>query len=555
MSIKKIGIKNFRVFKEETSFHLKPITILTGTNNSGKSSFLKLLNLLQQSVKDLNSLNTLNFEKGNHNLGTFENSISWGSENEDMSIVFDFPLDFFDEDFKLEIIYHKMGENGYIKSFKIYNRYRKLIALENIKLENVIDYQSFVSGESAYDYEFSFDLEYIKKFIYQEKAKNAVSNVSNENPEDFLFYSYSFFDKEENKRIDLNEIAKKSNKKELKENLLLIEKTSDIFQKVEIDNYQLKRMNTDLFSECFTDDNTDPLIFWKECYRVGSALSSKFKGDFFKNDEEFNFFDDVVRVDIDDENLSIFRNIVLNNIQNNLDKLKYSISDIEFLSAQRGCSNSESEEVVKQFSSLYLDMGDVFLKKALKLLNINGEITVDRVHGRYTTVSLVQNNNKTNILDLGYGYSQVIPILLKILVTTHLHATKKSEIEDEKVNENPTLIIEEPESNLHPNLQSKLADVFVLANKTFGLKFIIETHSEYLIRKFQYLTAKNEINQDDSVIYYFNSDEFVNSSEPKVKHIFINEYGGLTDSFGPGFFDEATKLQFDLIRLQKQQMN
>ena len=555
MSIKKIGIKNFRVFKEETSFHLKPITILTGTNNSGKSSFLKLLNLLQQSVKDLNSLNTLNFEKGNHNLGTFENSISWGSENEDISIVFDFPLDFFDEDFKLEIIYHKMGENGYIKSFKIYNRYRKLIALENIKLENVIDYQSFVSGESAYDYEFSFDLEYIKKFIYQEKAKNAVSNVSNENPEDFLFYSYSFFDKEENKRIDLNEIAKKSNKKELKENLLLIEKTSDIFQKVEIDNYQLKRMNTDLFSECFTYDNTEPLLFWKESYRVGSALSSKFKGDFFKNDEEFNFFDDVVRVDIDDENLSIFRNIVLNNIQNNLDKLKYSISDIEFLSAQRGCSNSESEEVVKQFSSLYLDMGDVFLKKALKLLNINGEITVDRVHGRYTTVSLVQNNNKTNILDLGYGYSQVIPILLKILVTTHLHATKKSEIEDEKVNENPTLIIEEPESNLHPNLQSKLADVFVLANKTFGLKFIIETHSEYLIRKFQYLTAKNEINQDDSVIYYFNSDEFVNSSEPKVKHIFINEYGGLTDSFGPGFFDEATKLQFDLIKLNKQQFN
>ena len=555
MSINKISVENFRVFKEETSFHLKPITILTGTNNSGKSSFLKLLNLLQQSVKDLNSLNTLNFEKGNHNLGTFENSISWGSENEDMSIVFDFPLDFFDEDFKLEIIYHKMGENGYIKSFKIYNRYRKLIALENIKLENVIDYQSFVSGESAYDYEFSFDLEYIKKFIYQEKAKNAVSNVSNENPEDFLFYSYSFFDKEENKRIDLNEIAKKSNKKELKENLLLIEKTSDIFQKVEIDNYQLKRMNTDLFSECFTYDNTEPLLFWKESYRVGSALSSKFKGDFFKNDEEFNFFDDVVRVDIDDENLSIFRNIVLNNIQNNLDKLKYSISDIEFLSAQRGYSNSESEEVVKQFSSLYLDMGDVFLKKALKLLNINGEITVDRVHGRYTTVSLVQNNNKTNILDLGYGYSQVIPILLKILVTTHLHATKKSEIEDEKVNENPTLIIEEPESNLHPNLQSKLADVFVLANKTFGLKFIIETHSEYLIRKFQYLTAKNEINQDDSVIYYFNSDEFVNSLEPKVKHIFINEYGGLTDSFGPGFFDEATKLQFDLIRLQKQQMN
>jgi predicted ATPase len=472
-----------------------------------------------------------------------------------MSIVFDFPLDFFDEDFKLELIYDKMGEIGYIKSFKVYNQYRKLIALENIKFENDINYQSFVSGDSGYDYEFSFDLEYIKKFVYQEKVKNAVSNISNEKLEDFLFYSYSFFDEEENKEIDLNEIVKKNSKKELKEDLLLIEKTSDIFQKVEIDNYQLKRMNTDLFSECFTDDNNDPLIFWKERYRVGSALSNEFKSDFFKNNDEFNFFDDNVLVHIEDENLNIFRKLVINNIQNSLDKLKYSISDIDFLSAQRGCLNNETEELVKQFSSLYLDLGDGFLKKALKLLNINGEIKVERVNGRYTTVSLIQNDKKVNILDLGYGYSQVIPILLKILVTTHLHKTKKSEIDEANVNENPTLIIEEPESNLHPNLQSKLADILVLANKTFGIRFIIETHSEYLIRKLQYLTAKKEINLNNTVVYYFNSDEYVNNKEPKVKEIFIGKFGGLSDTFGPGFFDEATDLKFQLMKLNQAQRN
>jgi predicted ATPase len=555
MGVNKISIKNFRVFKEKTTFQLRPFTILTGPNNSGKSSLLKILNLLQQSVKELNSLNVLNFEKGNHNLATFENSISWGSENEDMSIVFDFPLDFFDEDFKLELIYDKMGEIGYIKSFKIYNQYRKLIALENIKFENDINYQSFVSGDSGYDYEFSFDLEYIKKFVYQEKVKNAVSNISNEKLEDFLFYSYSFFDEEENKEIDLNEIVKKNSKKELKEDLLLIEKTSDIFQKVEIDNYQLKRMNTDLFSECFTDDNIEPLILWKERYRVGSALSNEFKSDFFKNNDEFNFFDDNILVHIEDENLNIFRKLVINNIQNSLDKLKYSVSDIDFLSAQRGCLNNETEELVKQFSSLYLDLGDGFLKKALKLLNINGEIKVERVNGRYTTVSLIQNDKKVNILDLGYGYSQVIPILLKILVTTHLHKTKKSEIDEANVNENPTLIIEEPESNLHPNLQSKLADILVLANKTFGIRFIIETHSEYLIRKLQYLTAKKEINLNNAVVYYFNTDEFVNNNEPKVKEIFINEFGGLSDTFGPGFFDEATDLKFQLMKLNQSQRN
>ena len=33
--IKKIGIENFRIFKELTEFELAPITVLTGTNNSG----------------------------------------------------------------------------------------------------------------------------------------------------------------------------------------------------------------------------------------------------------------------------------------------------------------------------------------------------------------------------------------------------------------------------------------------------------------------------------------------------------------------------------------
>jgi len=51
--LKGFGLENFRVFKDYTWFDFAPITILTGPNNSGKSSLLKAFLLLKD-----------NFDKG-----------------------------------------------------------------------------------------------------------------------------------------------------------------------------------------------------------------------------------------------------------------------------------------------------------------------------------------------------------------------------------------------------------------------------------------------------------------------------------------------------------
>jgi AAA15 family ATPase/GTPase len=45
--IKKIGVKNFRVFKDYAEFEIRPITILTGLNNSEKCFFSELLLVLK----------------------------------------------------------------------------------------------------------------------------------------------------------------------------------------------------------------------------------------------------------------------------------------------------------------------------------------------------------------------------------------------------------------------------------------------------------------------------------------------------------------------------
>ena len=70
---------------------------------------------------------------------------------------------------------------------------------------------------------------------------------------------------------------------------------------------------------------------------------------------------------------------------------------------------------------------------------------------------------------------------------------------DEFYYENKTIAIEEPEIHLHPKYQSLLADMFLEAYKTYNIHFIIETHSEYLIRESQVLVSKmGFVNNEDS---------------------------------------------------------
>jgi len=48
--LKELKISNFRIFDEEVTVRFRPITVLIGRNNSGKSSIIKFLLMLQQSL-------------------------------------------------------------------------------------------------------------------------------------------------------------------------------------------------------------------------------------------------------------------------------------------------------------------------------------------------------------------------------------------------------------------------------------------------------------------------------------------------------------------------
>ena len=110
--------------------------------------------------------------------------------------------------------------------------------------------------------------------------------------------------------------------------------------------------------------------------------------------------------------------------------------------------------------------------------------------------------------DVGFGVSQILPVLIECL------RTQPGE----------TIILEQPEIHLHPSLQSKLADFLICMTKA-GKKIIVETHSEHLIKRLYLRIAQEE---SDEISKRLNT-VFVSFDEQQqtaiTQTIMINEYG------------------------------
>jgi hypothetical protein len=204
-----------------------------------------------------------------------------------------------------------------------------------------------------------------------------------------------------------------------------------------------------------------------------------------------------------------------------------------------------------------------FINKWLTCFGFSGGLAFDT--SKQGIGNIIKIGNRS-IADCGYGLTQFLPILIKIVnvqefgpknnssLITFVQIMQglngKRDIQDKDMILGSTLIIEEPETNLHPKFQSLLADLFIDANKKFNIQFVIETHSEYLIRKLQYLTGKGDLKPLDTSIFYFHNPDSIPDGEKQVKRIHIQNDGSLSSDFGTGFFDEALNWKFELLKLK-----
>lgn len=222
--------------------------------------------------------------------------------------------------------------------------------------------------------------------------------------------------------------------------------------------------------------------------------------------------------------------------------------------------NSDFTNLLKQVEDPKINEKDnskKFINKWIKKFGIGDELLLrpDLETGNFKAF-LRTGSEEKQLADFGLGTNQLLPIIFSLSI----HSYYSTPIED--LISPRTVVIEEPEANLHPAMQSKLAEMFVEASNKFKIQIIAETHSEYLIRKMQYLVAKNylksnkeeiSISNERVNIYYINSEK--DKEGRKAFEIKITKNGQLTESFGKGFFDETTSLQFELYKLNNAQFN
>lgn len=621
-------LENFKIFAKRFKFDFAPITILTGTNSSGKSCLMKAMSLLENSVAKFPNFEGLSFDYSK-SLGTFDDSVNLDNIEVNQYIKFCIPFSLmFDKEFFIDLWFEKntfgSKKNGKLVNMEIFCDDDSLRTslfhfsiLPQSEISNDLNEKTTLSpNERIYKRSLNilFVIQLLKELAIQQEEESllreAKRNIENREvdyewlrPDDSEFddmmkpFKNGFYMDNEIRNLQLikgntyhidsesisiylnnNEsplyyyfpVKKEKNpdhpfleadKKERLSN----EQLADLL-KIEAQALTQMAVGFEYIIDLFVFDDSHFSGLSKNGILNPPFLEKMIKNlitqtiDMFEK-ENLQGKEYLIRDVLTSKGEFLINQCIIGPIINGLKRIQ-NILNINYLGAVRASQQrfitsssnlSSLNNIIDEFTELDVPSNALvkkFFDYWVKEFDLGEEIVIEGSPSGYIKVPLIKRNGDLiNIADLGFGTSQLIPVILNI----GLVAFKNCDFEEfnHTYDFDPSIIcIEEPESNLHPALQSKLADLFIDAAYKFKIQFIIETHSEYLIRKLQYWTAKKIVAPEATRIFYFNNPKPKRSGENQIKIIEINQDGSLTDDFGTGFYDEAATWKFELLDLK-----
>ncbi|UWX68153.1 AAA family ATPase [Empedobacter stercoris] len=521
-----IQVNNFRKYISTPEIELNDLNFFVGTNSSGKSTIVKSYLLIYNFLKS-GKLFEIDFSDALYkdlNIQDFKKQICQFSDNND-TMKFNVSLN--DFNFELELGEHQKSNFAKVLLFKITDLKNNIAYKYHFKKGNLmnlpIGYDSENSEmmygdqltENLFTVSFINNQDYVEDILDMIK-KDEMMNTNDEftlellakeyvilsNGEEFSDYSIDFIPLNYNLPNNLNNAIKST-----------LKDYDDLLGK------EIKFLIDD-YIEKYNPTKEEIVAH----YRIKSILKSENFYDkiFFTGNRLLDF--------IEDNNL-LFLPLAFKKYTN-LNSIVDKSNDLAQLVHNYYSAEDKSKNLATEFINYWIGKEHFNIGKSFEINFYGGEA--------YEILIIENEGVKIPLTDKGTGNVQIFKILL--LIATQI----KSYVF------NPTIILEEPELNLHPSLQSKLADLLISTyndsnkyhhSKDSKFQFIVETHSEYLIRRLQVLSIQNKLDRNNLSITYFPTE--LNQDPYQLK---INKDGSLDKNFGSGFFDEAGNHMLELMR-------
>ena len=153
---------------------------------------------------------------------------------------------------------------------------------------------------------------------------------------------------------------------------------------------------------------------------------------------------------------------------------------------------------------------------------------------------MVQNDKgEFNITDVGFGYSQILPIVTKLWYAANRRLVRRRRMIMQSDSSSSVILMEQPELHLHPAFQAKIADAFVRSatqkkDKEESLRLLIETHSDTILNRIGRRVREGAIKPEDVNIILF--EKKPGEQTTRLRQTTYNEKGQIME-WPYGFFD------------------
>jgi predicted ATPase len=140
-----------------------------------------------------------------------------------------------------------------------------------------------------------------------------------------------------------------------------------------------------------------------------------------------------------------------------------------------------------------------------------------------------QKTNSFRPKNVGFGISYVLPIVLALLTA------EKGKI----------IVIENPESHVHPRGQAELGKLIALAANT-GAQLFVETHSDHILNGIRVAVKEQDIDKSKVNIMYFDKVTTDSEQYSKITSIKVDKNGEMSE-YPQNFLDEWSNQLLKLV--------